>query len=105
MTDKPSKEWVARIDAEHAALVQDEDALHNQELHKRILAAWKMGSPKMMARLKLVDPGLPARLARVLQARMWVMADDLMKGGQPVTDAREMAERETLMLEPESEPG
>lgn len=76
-----------------------EEVLHNKELHKQILETWRRDSPQMVERLtqlKVLDD-----LAFVSQERMWRRAKELRKGGLPVTDAREQAEREYLMLEPE----
>jgi hypothetical protein len=42
-------------------------------------------------------------MAFVCQQRMWAESDRLEKAGMPPTDAREQAEREHLMLEPEEE--
>lgn len=47
----------------------------------------------MWARLEAAKLASP--LAKVLQARMWARQDELIDGGMPVTDARELAERET----------
>lgn len=99
--ERLSPVWAHRIKQEAKALEADEDQVHNNLMHKSILATWERGSPVMWARLQaanLVDP-----LARVLQARMWARKAELMQGGLPVTDAREEAERETLMLEPEAD--
>lgn len=76
-----------------------EETTHNQELHKQILATWRRDSPKMTAeleRLKVLDDA-----AFVSQIRMWRQMDEYLKGGMPVTDAREQAEQEHLLLTPE----
>ena len=54
---------------------------------------------KMVARLE--KQGILDDLAFVCQERMWRAAKDNRKAGLPVTDAREQAERDHLMLEPE----
>lgn len=98
-----SLRWVQQIRSEAKRLDEDEEHLHNNVLHRSILATWERESPEMWRRLQqhqLADP-----LAKVLQARMWARKKDLMESGLPVTDAREQAERETLMLEPEAEAG
>ena len=96
-----SKAYRQQIEAEYQALVNDEEHLHNTLLHKQILEAWKLDSPKMYQRLTM--QGIAEKLAYVLQERMFQEMDRLIKAGYPVTDARETAERETLMLEPEAD--
>lgn len=91
--------WVSKIRREANALRANEEHLHNQEMHRHILAQWRENSPQMWKRLEQVN--LTDDLAMVLQARMWDRKKALMEGGLPVTDAREQAEREILMLEPE----
>lgn len=76
-----------------------EEVIHNPDLHQQILEAWRRYSPKMVARLE--KQGILDDLAFVCQERMWRAAKDNRKAGLPVTDAREQAERDHLMLEPE----
>ena len=76
-----------------------EEVIHNPDLHQQILEVWRRDSPKMVARLE--KPGILEDLAFVCQERMWRAAKDNRKAGLPVTDAREQAERDHLMLEPE----
>ena len=71
----------------------------NPDLHRQILETWRRDSPKMVARLE--KQGTLEDLAFVCQERMWRAAKDNRKAGLPVTDAREQAERDHLMLEPE----
>lgn len=90
-----------KIEQEYRALLRDESVIHNRILHNSILETWKQGSPKMWANLqreKMAD-----KLAYVLQQRMWERRDELVRAGMPITDAREMAEQEELMLEPEAQ--
>ena len=94
-----SKEYRQQIEQEYQALIANEEHLHNQVLQKQILETWKQTSPKMYQRLKM--QGIAEKLAYVLQERMWVEMDKLIEAGYPVTDAREQAERDNLMLEPE----
>ena len=103
MTDRLSRQWMLAIKTEAARLDADEEHLHNNLLHKEILAQWKEHSPAMWKRLEAVNLAEP--LAKVLQARMWDRQEELLRGGMPVTDAREQAEKEHLMLEPEAEAG
>ena len=94
-----SQEWKRQIELEYRKLKASEDTMHNAILHNSILEAWKRDSPQMYARLE--KAGMADRVAFVMQQRMWQMQEDLIRAGFPVTDARERAERETLMLEPE----
>ena len=87
-----------RIKAERKQYEADE-VIHNPDLHQQILEAWRRDSPKMVARLE--KQGILDDLAFVCQERMWRAAKDNRKAGLPVTDAREQAERDHLMLEPE----
>lgn len=101
MTNRISSQWAQTIRAEAARLDADEEHVHNNVLHRTILATWKEHSPTMwrnLTAMRLTNP-----LAKVLQARMWARQEELLRGGMPVTDAREQAEREHLMLEPEAE--
>jgi hypothetical protein len=97
-----SKAFVAKIRREYAALQRDEGVLHNKDLHHRILANWEQESPRMLARLR--RRRLDEALAFVVQERMWRERDELVKAGMSAPDAREQAERNHLMLEPESPP-
>ena len=95
--------WAEQIRNEAASLDANEEHLHNRKMHQSILETWRRDSPIMWGRLelaKLADP-----LAKVLQARMWDRQAELMEAGLPVTDAREQAEAEILMLEPEKKAG
>jgi len=88
-----------RIKAERKQY-QAEEVIHNPDLHRQILETWRRDSPKMVARLE--KQGTLEDLAFVCQERMWRAAKDNRKAGLPVTDAREQAERDNLMLEPEA---
>ena len=101
MNDLQSQQFRRQIELERRKLLRDENVLHNKILHNSILETWKQGSPKMWARLQRLK--LTDKLAYVLQQRMWARQEELMRAGLPVTDAREQAERETLMLEPEAQ--
>lgn len=95
---KLSPEWIAQIKAEWTRYQEEEETV-TMPLHRRILATWKQDSPKMWRRLQAA--GIASKLAFVVQVRMWARQKELLKAGYPVTDAREIAEREELMLEPE----
>jgi hypothetical protein len=94
-------EWVKQIREQASKLEADEEHLHNNLLHKQILTTWQEHSPTMWRRLEAA--GLTQPLAMVLQARMWDRQEELLRAGLPVTDAREQAEKEILMLEPEAQ--
>lgn len=89
-----------QIELEYRQLRQDHLDQHNKVLHQHILQTWERDSPKMWANLQQ-SPGRANSLAWVLQDRMWKRQEELMSAGLPVTDAREQAEAENLMLEPE----
>jgi hypothetical protein len=101
MSENPNLLDKAAIDAEYRRY-KSEGVSETIPLRDRILKAWEQDSPQMWASLQ--SQGLTEKLAFVVQERMWRRQDELMKVGYPVTDARETAEREELMLEPESEP-
>lgn len=98
--EKLSPAWISAIEAEWQTL-QTEETLHNRALHDRIVGTWKQSSPTFWR--KLQQAGIGAKLAFVLQERMWQEQASLIKSGMPVTDAREQAEKAHLMLEPEAE--
>ena len=78
---------------------EDEGVIHNREIHQQILSTWKRDSPEMAKRLKNLQ--VLDDMAFVCQERMWQAKDDYQASGISPTDAREIAEREHLMLEPE----
>lgn len=95
-----SQPWRQQIMQQYMALRKNEATIHNTALHKSILATWERDSPKMWANLTKMH--LAGPLAYVLQQRMWDRQKELLETGMPVTDAREQAEKELLMLEPEA---
>jgi hypothetical protein len=99
--DEINERWREQIQQEYKDLLANEDVIHNQVLHQRILTAWRLQSPAMWSRLQAAN--LTEALAYVVQQRMWTEEEQLMAAGLPFTDAREQAEREHLMLEPEAE--
>lgn len=80
---------------------EKQGVIHNLEMHKMILETWKRDSPKMTARLNKLK--VTDELAYVSQERMWQTMTQYQKAKMPPTDAREQAEKEHLMLEPESQ--
>jgi hypothetical protein len=93
--------WARKIKQEAAALKADEYLLHNRRFHRELLQTWQEHSPVMWERLQKAD--LADDLAWVLQERMWNRSKELRESGMPIPDAREQAEREFLMREPEDE--
>lgn len=92
-------EMALRIKAERKQYEDVDEVTHNRVLHSQILSTWRSSSPEMVRRLealKILDD-----MAFVCQERMWRTAELYRKGGMYFTDAREQAEREHLMLEPE----
>ncbi len=92
-----SPEWVKT----RAQEIRSSKEVLNLQLHDKILQTWAKLRPKMMMRLRLQR--IAEDLAVVLQAAMWSAVDQYEKAGMPPTDARETAEREWLMLEPEAD--
>lgn len=96
------KAWAESVRAKYQAFMADEDNNgYNTTLHQEILDNWKANSPKRWAKLQKWN--LAEEQAILCQVAMWEMSDNLEKAGYPYTDAREVAERECLMLTPESE--
>ena len=98
--EQMDRETILAIEKEFRQLKADPNSLNNSDLQAKILKSWEMDSPQMWARLQRA--GMAEKLAFVVQQRMWAEKARLIKSGMPVTDAREAAERENLMLQPES---
>lgn len=79
---------------------EKQEVIHNSELNKQIIQTWKQNSPKMVERLNKLH--ILNDLAFVVQERMWRTSQQYRKAGMPVTDAREQAEKEHLMLDEEA---
>lgn len=102
MSKQPlSLKAIADLKAEYRRLKDDENHLHNNLMHQSILRTWEQDSPAMWERLTRL--GIADEMAFVAQAKMWDRSKELREAGMPMTDAREQAEREHLMLEPESQ--
>ena len=94
-----SLQMVASIKKERKKY-ENEGVIHNREMHHQILATWKRDSPQMTKRLKSLQ--VLDDMAFVCQERMWQANDDYRASKMSPTDARETAEKEHLLLEPES---
>ena len=94
-----SLQMVASIKKERKKY-ENEGVIHNREMHHQILATWKRDSPQMTKRLRNLQ--VLDDMAFVCQERMWQANDDYRASRMSPTDARETAEKEHLMLEPES---
>lgn len=86
---------------ETAQAARDREEPFNQDLHQQILAAWERERPQMWARLQQQE--IADELARAVQSKMWEAETMYRRAGMMYTDARETAEREWLMLEPEAD--
>jgi hypothetical protein len=95
------RSFVLRIEAQHREMSRDPAAIHNRDLHARILRTWERDSPKMWARLTKL--GIASKLAFVLQERMWRERDRLAEAGMQLGDAGAIAMAEKLMLAPEAD--
>lgn len=94
--------WANEIRAEHQQMVETgEEFGPKHPMMEHLLERWESGSPKLWRNLKRMD--LVEPLAQVLLSRMYQRMTELERSGMPPTDAREQAEREILMLEPEQE--
>lgn len=95
-----SPEWAARIRAQYQALqAAGELAGAHHPVLRTMLETWERDSPKLWANLQKLDLAEP--LAQVLLDRWFARRTELTNQGMAVTDAREQADRELLMLEPE----
>jgi hypothetical protein len=70
-------------------------------LERDLLASWANNRPQMMAQLE--EHKVAPQLAHVLIDRMIQAEREYLRSGMGPTDATEQAERDWLMLEPESE--
>jgi hypothetical protein len=77
----------------------EEEGYCTQPLHQRILKAWRMYHPEMVARLQRAS--CLEDMALACQYQMWKAVNRYEEAGLPPTDAREQAEREWLMLAPD----
>lgn len=81
---------------------RDPNCRHDQEMHLRLLTTWERDRPRMWASLMAHGREVADDMAFVAQQRMLERQAVLMHAGMPVMDAREMAEREHLLLTPEA---
>lgn len=89
------RQWV-RTEAQR---LMDEGEGPPFALRDRMVTFWKTECPKMVAR---VGPENLEGLATILSNRMYEAEDRYLDAGMYRTDAKEQAEREWLMMEPES---
>jgi hypothetical protein len=92
---------VLTLQAEARRRRRDPQLIQNLEMHSRILKSWETERPAMWARLQTQN--LSETMAFLAQQRMWEERDRLVEAGMPITDAREEAERNHLLLGPEAE--
>lgn len=90
--------WVR---TEYAAMTKREETISLQ-LRQQMLRSWEVSRPEMYARLK--KQGVLEQTADVLQSKMWEAEKVYQEAGMARTDATEQAEREWLMLDPETGP-
>lgn len=89
--------WVRR----ESKKLQQDRWLIGSPLEKDLIAHWRQHSPKMVADLE--KKNLLEALAFVLMHQMLDQEKAYLKAGMPLTDAREQAERDWLLKEPEDE--
>lgn len=94
------REFVLQVEKQYREMSRDPETMHNKELHRQILRTWERDSPKMWANLTRL--GVASKMAFVCQEQMWRQKALLLRAGMAVTDAQEQAEKDNLMLEPET---
>ena len=85
--------------AKEAQRIKDEEGKGDLERQREMMAFWTEHRPKMVRRL---GPQALEDLAVVLTYRMHEAVDANLEAGMYATDAREQAERDWLLMEPES---
>jgi hypothetical protein len=80
--------------------IQEREGPPWRKKEKKLLETWRRQRPKMMTDLS--EKGAKA-LAHVLVDRWTKAIDENLRGGMTLLDAMEQAERDWLMMEPESE--
>ena len=96
--NREDQNLVRHVNQKHREISSKVDLIHNQELHQQILEDWKQESPEMYQSLSKL--GILEKMAFVQQQEMWSQYEQNLRAGMQVTDAREQAERETLLMEP-----
>lgn len=84
-----------------ATEIREQEIPINLQLNEQILKTWEALRPVMWRRLAMSKTA--EDLALVVQVAMWDAVEAYERAGMPPTDAREQAEREWLMMEPEAE--
>lgn len=80
----------------------EETMPRGSKMERDLIRHWRQNSPRMVKRLE-AQKALAAA-AHVLVDRALEAATDYKRAGMAPTDAREQAEREWLLKEPESDP-
>lgn len=93
-------EDVARWALTESTKLQETDPI-GSPMEERVLETWRTKRPKMVA--ELARYGAVEALAHVLVERCLETEKKLLQSGLPLADAREQAERDWLMLQPEEE--
>jgi len=93
------RQWV-KTSARKIRKTEGRGAIQQQA---RMLEYWKESRPKMWARLRKLGAHAAEDYALILNTRMWDAAKEYERAGMPLTDARQEAEKEWLLLEPEAD--
>ena len=83
-----------------AQRIADEEGKGSLELHREMVKFWEEHRPQMCRRL---GPELTKSLAVVLARKMEEAETANLEAGMYRTDAREQAERDWLLMEPETQ--
>lgn len=95
--EKTFKQWVVKESRRLSETVNPPGS-PNQRM---MLAYWKQNRPEMWNRLQSM--GIAKELAHVLDEKCQETIEKNIKAGMYVTDAREHAEQDWLLLEPEED--
>lgn len=96
----PMQRTARQIKERAAAMRMDPNRSVTLPLHERILKTWQQERPAMWAELQ--KAGVADDAAYLAQQEMWDRQEELLDAGMNVTDARELAEQEHLLLTPET---
>ena len=94
-SDKKSKAWVLK----ESTRLSDDVMPMGSPTQRQMLKFWKLYRPKMWMQLNRLV--IAKELAHVLDEKYQEAIDKNLAAGMYVTDAREEAEKDWLLLEPE----
>ncbi len=95
--DPSTVEWINR----EAAKLEERGFIPGSPREDDLLRHWQIHRPKMLS--ELMAAGLAEKFAMVLLEKQYQSMREYLQAGMPPTDAREEADREWLLMEPEAE--